>query len=357
MFRLLLKEGDKNIVAGRVFYVGSYSPKYKKSIYACEIDDATGRISILESWAGIENPSWIMLSPDRKNLYATSETDEGRVAAFYLESHILAPLGECGTAGSAPCHLAVDQAKKILIATNYTSGSVTFFALGPSGEIKERSDTVLHHGNGPNRKRQECPHTHFASFVGNSSSVWVVDLGLDAIVPYTINPETGKLKGEVRPTLHLPPGTGPRHFTVHPNLNDTWYVVCELSSEVYVVNVHKTGGEILESFSTLPENFVGENTCAAVRITDDSKTLYVSNRGHDSIAVYHVGRGGRLSPVGIFTTNGRTPRDFNIIGEWLVVANQDSDALTVFRIENSSGSLSAIGENLKIDSPACVMPL
>lgn len=130
-------------------------------------------------------------------------------------------------------------------------------------------------------------------------------------------------------------------------------MVCELSSEIYMLDA-SADGRILGSVSTLPDGYSGENGCAAIRIKRGGRNIYASNRGHGSIAAYRVGDDGMLSLVGIAGTNGRTPRDFNIFGSYMVVANQDSDLLQVMKIDPDDGALSLVEESLDVISPVCI---
>lgn len=132
------------------------------------------------------------------------------------------------------------------------------------------------------------------------------------------------------------------------------YVVCELSSEVYVFDCSAKKPQIIQSISTL-DGCKTENTCAAIHLSEDGKYLYASNRGDDSIAVFSVEENHLLKLVEIKKTEGRNPRDFWIGDKLLLAANQDSDSITVFRTDPSTGRITYMGKSISCRKPVCLV--
>jgi 6-phosphogluconolactonase len=107
----------------------------------------------------------------------------------------------------------------------------------------------------------------------------------------------------------------------------------------------------------LPQDYIGNNTCAAIQLSPDGKYLYASNRGHDSIAVFRIdNNSGKLELVEITSTSGNNPRDFTIdpTGHYLYAANQDSDNITAFIIDNETGRISSMGKSVEVSKPVCI---
>ena len=190
--------------------------------------------------------------------------------------------------------------------------------------------------------------------------VLVTDLGTDQIYVYQLDTAAGKLVPNAAgtPTVKGKPGAGPRHFAFAPD-GRTLYVINELDSTLSVYRYDGERGALdpVQTVTTLPEGFSGENWCAHVVVSPDGRFVYGSNRGHDSIAIWAIGEGGRATLVGHESTRGKTPRGFALdpSGEWLLVANQDSDMIVTFRRERESGKLAATGSGTETPSPVAIL--
>src|SRR5262249_6342253 len=154
------------------------------------------------------------------------------------------------------------------------------------------------------------------------------------------------------------PGAGPRHFAFHPTGHFA-YVINEMQSTVTAFSYDASRGALkeLQTVSTLPVDFKGENSTAEVQVHPSAKFLYSSNRGHDSIAIFAVDVAkGTLRLVGHQSTQGKTPRNFGIdpTGRYLLAANQDSGTVVSFRIDLQTGRLSPTGQVVEVPSPVCV---
>jgi 6-phosphogluconolactonase len=175
---------------------------------------------------------------------------------------------------------------------------------------------------------------------------------------YRLDAATGTLTANDPPAMKMKPGDGPRHFTFDPKGRFA-YVINEISSTVTALKWDGNRGVLtsIESVSTLPADFHGENSTAEVQVHPSGKWLYGSNRGHDSIAVFAIDRNtGKLKLVQNAPTGGSQPRNFRIdpSGKWLIAANHKGNNIRLFRINSKTGQLTPSGEMLQLNSPVCI---
>lgn len=325
-----------------VLYIGGYAAVGAPGIQVFTFDDGFTKRG--ES-ADIANPSFVALHPTLDVLYAVSETDAasdgvaGSVHALAVESVAqevrLLPLGHRPTGGDHPCHVAVHPHGHTLVVVNYTGGMVTAYPLASDGAIGEAEPSFQHSGSGPHPHRQQGPHPHSSIFSPDGRFVIVADLGIDRLLVHRVT-GPGELVHETG--LAMIPGSGPRHMAFHPD-GLHLFVVGELDN---TLTVHRfdvaTGGiQPLASASTLPEApdaTAGGNTAADVHVAPDGHHVYVSNRGHDTIALFAFDPGGGLDRVADWPCGGRRPRAFAVSpnGDTLVVATRDSRRLTALSL-------------------------
>jgi 6-phosphogluconolactonase (cycloisomerase 2 family) len=327
-----------------------YTGSYDSGISRFARDGA--RLTLLDR-VDTPNPSWLALSPDGRHLYTVDELDSPSVLAFEVTDSGPRLLSKAPTGGEAPCHLLYHPAG-YLLAANYGTGSVAVHVLGSDGVVGPRVDLVQHKGSGPH-PRQQGPHTHEVRLVGDT--VAVVDLGLDRIVGYRLDPDTGALSVTADPLARTHPGAGPRHFVVHPG--GRWYVADELDSTVAVFDPDPSTG-ILHQIGALPATLStvdGENYPAEIVLSGDATRLYVSNRGRDVITTFDVDAAGDLTPIDEVSTGGSWPRHFAIVEDVLLVANERSNSVVSFAIDPASGLPRPTGDVVTLASPTCVLPV
>jgi 6-phosphogluconolactonase len=346
-------------------YVGTYTAKTNsKGIYAFDFDPATGKMSAVEVAAESKDPSWVVVHPNGKFLYAVNETGKAStVSAFAIEAKggKLTLLNEVPAQGEDPCHLSFDGTGKFLFVANYTSGTVAVFPILADGKLGEHTGIQQDTGTlGPNKQRQEAPHAHFVTPPDDHRSVYVSDLGLDRVMIYKFDAAEGTLSpasGSADQAAVLEPGTGPRHLALS-NDRSYMYVLGELKSTVTVFAVkNQEQFAAIQSVHMLPAGFSGRNDAAEIAIHPSGKFLYASNRGHDSIVVYSINpRRGTLKKVADIATRGKEPRSFAIdpTGKFLLAENQLSNTIVEFRIDRATGKLTPTGQTLSVPSPVCV---
>ncbi|WP_274648412.1 lactonase family protein [Paenibacillus humicola] len=344
-------------MSDQLFYVGSYASESEEGILLCRLNGETGELVKVAGTAGIENPSFLALNRSANRLYAVSETSEGHVAGFAVDPQEgeFELLGQHPTLGAHPCHIAFARHERFAVVVNYSGGNVDVFPVQEDGSLGEMADNILHEGHGPRADRQEKAHPHSSIVDPADGTVIVADLGLDKLIRYELGGANGKLtkRSETPGT----PAAGPRHMAFHPE-RPVLYVVNELDSTVSVYgNADRSGPlPLLQTITTLPESFEGENTCADIHLTKDGRFLYASNRGHDSITVYRTDNEGGLELVQHVSTGGRTPRNFALSNDerYLLAANQDSNRIVSFSLDGETGRLAPTGHTLEAGKPVCI---
>lgn len=307
----------------------------------------------------VENPSFVVVDDENHRVYAVSETETGQLLAFnWDEQGRFTLINTVPTLGAYPCYLALSPGGTHLAVANYGTGNVAVYEIDPqSGALVGPAQKRRHEGAGPNQQRQEGPHAHWVQWNPAGDYLYVVDLGIDKVMGYPFNSETGEL-GEGFTAIETAPGSGPRHLAFHP-YQDFAYIVTELDNKV-VVAQHLEDGRMqaLQTVSTLPDDFKEHSQAAHIAISADGQHLYTSNRGHNSIAVFDVAEDGRVELVQLAGTQGDWPRAFALLPAYdtLLVANQNSHNLVPFSV-GQDGRLSPDGEQVQIAKPVYIAPL
>ncbi|PLR77343.1 6-phosphogluconolactonase [Bacillus sp. V3-13] len=339
-------------------YVGTYTKGESKGIYTFTLDTAQAEISGVTAAAELDNPTYLTISKDNQFLYSVvKEGEAGGVAAFKVngETGQLQAINSQASAGAPPCHLSVDSEKRLVMTANYHRGTVESYLLNKeNGAVQPASSIIQFEGTGPNKERQEKPHTHYADFTPDGKYIVVVDLGIDKVLTYTEN--NGELT-EVN-SLSVKPGSGPRHLVFHPNKKYA-YIMTELSSEVIAVQYNEQDGSFteLQYISTIPNDFTENNQGSAIHMSSDGRFVYAANRGHNSIAVFSVNADtGELTLVELTSTEGDWPRDFVLdpTEKFLVASNQNTGNLVLFARDEVSGKLQLLQADIAVPDPVCV---
>jgi len=346
-------------------YVGTYTGSGSEGIYLYRMADS-GELEFVSVAKGVNNPSFLAIGPQQRYLYAANEVGTfshapgGAVSAFSIDQETgeLTFLNQQASHGTSPCYVSVDQAGKCVLVANYGSGSAAVLPIGSNGELGKATDVVQHTGSSVDSQRQEGPHAHSIVLDSNSRYAFVPDLGLDKIMIYQLDPVQGKLKPNDQPWAEVKAGSGPRHFTFHPN-GKYAYVITEMGNTLVAFTYDEARGELseIQMVSTLPEDFSGVSYCADVHISPSGRFLYGSNRGHDSIVIFEIDQDtGKLSYVDHESTQGEFPRGFAIdpTGSFLLAANQNTDTIVTFQIHQETGKLTPTGHVTEVSKPVCV---
>ncbi len=352
-------------MAGYRVYIGTFTRRGARGIYRYWLDAETGELTADGPPFALPNPAFLAFGPRKRYLYAVNEQGEfqgqrsGGVSALAVahETGELTLLNQQLSHGTSPCHISIDGGGRYAFLANYGSGTVAMLPIMEDGSLGPASDVVQHQGSsGVDPARQEGPHAHSVTISPDDRFAFVCDLGMDKVMSYRIDYKRGRLIPNDPPWVEANPGSGPRHFAFHPSHRYA-YVINELDSTITAYAYDRERGTLtpLQTVSTLPETV--ENTCADLHVAPSGHFLYGSNRGHDSIAIFAIGRDtGTLKPLGHESTRGKTPRNFGLTpdGRYLLAANQDSDNVVVFRVDRKKGDLEFTGHEVKVPMPVCV---
>jgi len=348
-------------------YVGTYTDGASRGIYRLTFDAAAGTLTEPVLAVDTTNPSFLAVHPSGRFLYAAGEISSfggaptGKVSAFAIDARTgrLDLLNEQPSEGADPCHLVVDKTGRNLLVANYSGGTVAVLRIDADGRLTRASSVRVHEGTGPDKGRQEKAHAHGIYLDAAERFGLSPDLGADRVFVYRFDAAKGTL--EPHGAAPLEPGSGPRHLAFHPSGRFV-YVINELRSTVTAFSYDAEKGALatLQTVSTLPAGFAGENSTAEVEVSPDGRFLYGSNRGHDSLAVFAVDpSSGRLTAKGQVPVGGNTPRHFTIdpSGRFVLAAHQGSGTIAVLRIDPATGLPGAGGAKVRVDRPVCLLPV
>jgi 6-phosphogluconolactonase len=344
------------------FFASGYTSAEQSGIQSFLFDESTGQLTAHGSFTGITAPSFLVVHPNQRWLYSVSETGKGSHGVlgtvwafrFEYEPFSIQPINQQTTRGDWPCHLQFDATGKWLLATNYGTGNAAIYPINSDGSLGEMTDFVQHHGRGPNAARQEASHAHSSIFTPDNRFAIIADLGIDQLVIYQFESSTGKLI--LHSSVSTRPGAGPRHLAFHQN--GKWmYAANELDNTVTLYEYDETRGSLTErqSLPTVPSDSP-ESTVADIHISATGKRLYVSNRGHDSIAVYDMDSDGSLKLVSIKSSGGKCPRNFALApaGRFLLAANQNSNEVCVLPIHEGMEALGEPVARATVTGASCI---
>jgi 6-phosphogluconolactonase len=341
-------------------FTGRYTKTEEKGFNIFDLNpgnDGTFKL-VSESDAG-PNPSYFCISGKHGNIYAVNEVTDfngirgGGVTTLSYDAvtGITKKLNEFSVPDGSPCFISLSASEDFIFMANYTGGSVTVAKLDKKGIPAGITENIIFGG-----EKGTVSHAHMISTDPSGKRVYVTDLGLDRIVIYNLDTVTGKLHQIQNGIVKLAKGAGPRHFVFNRE-GTRMYVICELNSTVWVFDVNSKGElKPLQTLSTLAEGFKGESFCADIHIGKDGKFLYGSNRGENTIVTFSITSDGTLIPAGRTPCGGDWPRNFVIdpSGKYLIVGNQKSGNISLFRIDEKSGIPAGPDKEYKLTTPACL---
>lgn len=344
-------------------FIGSYADAKNPGVYTALFDAETGSLALTHNVTGLQNPTFLAVDAANWRLYALGEGvgAEGQkcgAASAYIiqpETGELTLLNQENTLPATTCHIQLDNLNQVVMVTSYHGGMVGLSPIIANGQLGTSADIQQHHGASL-LPVQDQPRAHSVFVDRANRFIGACDLGLDKIILYKLDLAAKRLipHGEVSVT----PGSGPRHFAFHPSYK-CGYVINELGSTITAFSYDEEHGKLTEiqTISTLPASYDGENGCADIHVSPDGRYLYGSNRGHDSIVVYTIDKQtGKLSFVEHAPTLGKHPRNFGISpdGRFVLVANKDSDNIVSFARDETTGKLVPTGSVLEMSQPVCI---
>ncbi len=342
----------------RVF-VASSAPN---GILAYDWNPQTADLTPVGVAASVPKVAWIAFSPGREFVYSASELDQfegkptGEVASFRLADGNLTPLSARNSASVGTCHVAVDHTGQMLLAADYSGASAASFRIR-EGKLSEPVWTEHYTVHGPNPDRQSTAHAHFASFSPDNRFAYINDLGGDSIHIYKPDPATAQMTSAG--IYHGAPGSGARTLHFHPN-GHTAYCMNELASTVDVLEWHKADGSLtlITRIDLLPADYHGPTRGCDTVITRDGTFVYFANRDDDFLYAFSADfSSGALTPIARSSCGGKTPRNFTLdpTEGWMLVANQDSNWISIFARDPATGKLAEAGRNVDALAPMCIL--
>lgn len=352
------------MTATRTFaFIGSYADADGPGLYACAYDERTGALTLLDQADGLQNPTFLAVDEDSRTIYSLTEVKDaegvrrGAAASFRFApaAGLLQKSDEAQTIPATACHIALDRTNGLVMTASYHGGLFGVSAAEGDGRIGPTLEIHRHEGTSALPVQSQA-RVHSVIVDRDNRFAAVSDLGLDKVFLYKLDLPGRSLTRHSE--TDVAPGSGPRHFVFHPQL-PFGYGINELNSTltVYAYDAELGSLEVVQTISTLPESFEGDNACADIHLSPDGKFLYGSNRGHDSLIVCRINPGnGLLEPVEYAPTLGGHPRNFAVSpdGRFVLVANRDGNNIVTFSRDADSGKLLPTGSELRVSKPVCV---
>jgi len=341
--------------------VGTYTnPGKSNGMYVYTFNSETGELTFKSESPAIKNPSFLTVSSNRKFVYAVSEVGEGSVNAFKYDaaSGKLVFINSASAGGNGPCYVSVDNKNKFAFVGNYGGGSLAAVPINSDGSLSDKIQSIQHQGSSINKGNQEKPHVHATLLSKDDKYLFVPDLGTDKINIYKVDATKAQpLTPAAQPFVSITPGGGPRHFAFHPN-GKTAYLIQEMTGVVTAFEYSNGKLTTKESVALPSAGSKGKIDAADIHVSPDGKFLYGSLRGDvNEIVICSIDNSGKLTLAGRQSTLGKTPRNFAIdpTGKFLLVGNQNSDNIIVFKRDQKTGLLSATGTKISIGAPVCLV--
>ncbi|MBN2806633.1 MAG: lactonase family protein [Prolixibacteraceae bacterium] len=353
-----LKDNPDPVGAPSIYplYIGTYTDGESQGIYLAQFDADSGIISQTQLVAKIDHSSFQCITPDGQQIWSVSESwnGPGMVAGFAVDSlsGALTKTEEYPTMGNGPCYVSYHAPSKTVLVANYNSGNVVRISVGESNT----GSTAIHQheGKGPNTNRQSAPHAHNIHIDLTGKFAYSCDLGTDQVYVYDLTKEGLQVKH----IIQTEKGAGPRHLDFHPG-GKAMTVINELNStlETYLPDDEGVFSLLQSVVSTIPTSHTTNNQCADLHYSSDGKTLYASNRGHNSIAVFSVDQITMEATLVQWMEEAiEWPRNFAISpnGKFLLAANQEAHHISVYAIDQKSGKLTFTGLTSPLSKPVCL---
>jgi 6-phosphogluconolactonase len=344
-------------------FVGSYNfNKDKKGIYVFKLDTVTGQLKKITTVKNILNPSYLAVSPNGNYIYACTDTktpNAGSVSSFEFkpQNKTLTFINSQKSGGENPVYLSVHKNGKWLVNANYTEGSVAVHSIDEDGKISPIVQNFSYSEGSIDKERQDRSHVHSCVFSPNYDFIYLPDLGADKIRCYQFDSlQNRPLQETPYPFTQTTLGSGPRHFVFHPN-DKYAYCVEELAGTVSVYKYENDKLDCIQRIAAHGDNFKEGFSSGDIHISPDGRFLYTSNRGEENnIAIFSIENDGILKTVGYQSTFGRTPRIFAIDskGKFVIVANQSTGNIVVFKRDSVTGLLMKFGNEMKVKNASCV---
>lgn len=350
-------------------------PGNGRGIHIFEINRATGAMTARGVFELGTSPTCLAVNSAGTRMYSTNATDQfegtdsGSISSFSIDrtDGTLTLLNTVSSGGSGPTYISLHPSGRFALVANYAGGTAAVLPIQQDGRLGAPTDIKKGSGAVGPRKAASAPpgsfaisghdfgHAHMIESDPSGRFALVADLGLDQIIPWKFDERGGKLSPNDPPSVALPAGDGPRHFAFHPN--GAWlYSLQEEGSTIVLWDFESTRGRLTsrQTISSLPAGFAGSSFASEILVSRDGQYVYAANRLHDSITWFFVRRDGTLAYSGSEWTRGDYPRSFAFdpTGNFLYCCNQRADAVTVFRVDRTTGKLNFTGQYVPVGNPS-----
>jgi len=349
-------------------FAGTYTNGDSKGIYVYSFNSLNGEVKPVSIAEGVSNPSFLSLSPSGKYLFAVNQNSGGTPSevssfAFNKVSGQLSLINKQLSGSEGPCYISADASGKWVMVGHYTGGTVAAFAVEKDGSLKSHAQLITHNGSSVNKQRQEKSHVHATVFSPDQRFLLVPDLGMDKIMIYRFDPAFWKkplTPSKKQDFIKTKPGSGPRHLSFHPT-KPYAYLIEELEGTVSVFHHSQDTFKFIQNISSHPPDYSGTKGSADIHVSPDGKFLYASNRGDaNNIAIFAINPdNGKLAAKGFQSSMGTVPRNFMIdpTGNYLLVANQSSSNIVIFKRNLMTGQLQPTGKEISVPNPVSLVML
>jgi 6-phosphogluconolactonase len=354
-------KGQSSLTKQYNLIIGTYTNTGEsEGIYVYNFNSRTGEAGYKSKVTGVENPTYLAISRDGKHLFSVNEVKKGWISSFAFNSISgeLKFLNRVSSGGDGPCYVAVDDQNKYVFAGNYGSGSLSAVRLNRDGSLSADIQFIQLEGGSIDKNRQQGPHVHATVLSPDNRYLFTPNLGTDKVNIYRVDGSgiSQPLIPAETAFIEVQAGSGPRHFTFHPNAKFA-YLIHEMAGIISVFD-YKNGTLISkQTITMLTPDFKGKVGAADIHISPDGKYLYGSNRGDaNEIVFYSINKDGKLKYVGRQSTLGKVPRNFVIdpSGNFLLVANQNSNEVVIFKRDQKTGTLIFTGKKIQVGAPVCL---
>lgn len=340
-------------------FAGKYTRDVDKGLYLFDLKMKEGNFNLVTSLDAGPNPSYFCISKKNGLIYAVNEVSNFKgvrgggltTLRYDAKTGEIEKINELSVPNGGPVFISLSPGNDYLVMANYGGGSIAVIGLDKEGIPDRIADTIFYQREGGKVSR-----AHMISFDPSGKRVYATDLGLNRIMIYDFDHGSGRLNQIPNGIAKQAEGAGPRHF-VFSSDGTKMYVINELNSTVSVFNVDSNGElNLIQTVTTLQEGFKGKNTCADIHIGKNGRFLYGSNRGENTIVTFSIGNDGKLTLTGHISCGGEGPRNFVIdpSGKYILVGNQNSGNISLFKIEGKSGMPVGPVKDYKLTTPACL---
>lgn len=341
----------------RNLLIGTYTHSCESNgIYVYDFDSKTGKTVLRSTSEKLINPSYLTLSSDNRLVYSVNEAGaQSRISAMDFDGKNLKLINQQSSEGADPCYI-INDAQNV-IAANYSGGNISVFKKRGDGGISQAVQIIQHYGKGKNPQRQEKPHVHMVQFSPDKKFVLSNDLGTDQIYVYQYHPESATKILEIKDSVSVKSGSGPRHLTFSPN-GKFAYLLQELDATLTVFSYGNGELKKIQETQITAPDFKGETSAADIHISPDGKFLYATNRGTaNEISCFKIAKNGLLDFVESVPTLGKGPRNFTIdpSGNFVLVGHQYTNQVVIFKRDQKTGKLTDTAQRIDLCSPVCLV--